>query len=104
MSIQTAKAVGLQVPSWQMAAAVPLVSVAAIIAVTPGGIGLNDLAGAGALKVFGTPFVIGAQWVLANRVLVSVSYLLVASCAIVVLCAEKVVALYIGDIIQEDNQ
>jgi hypothetical protein len=104
MSIQTAEAVGLHIAAWQMAASIPLVSVATIIAVTPGGIGLNDLAGAGALKVFGTPFAIGAQWVLANRVLVSVSYLLVASFAVVILCAEKAVAQDIGHAIQEDNQ
>jgi uncharacterized membrane protein YbhN (UPF0104 family) len=104
MSIQTAEAVGLHIPPWQMAAAVPLVSVAAIIALTPGGIGLNDLAGAGALRIFGTPFAIGAQWVLANRVLVSVSYLLVAFFAIVVLCSDKVLAHYIGGAIREDNQ
>ena len=89
MSIQTAEAVGLHIPFWHMAAAVPLVSVVTIIAVTPGGIGLNDLAGAGALDVFGTPFAIGAQWVLANRVLVSASYCLVAACAVAVLLARK---------------
>jgi uncharacterized membrane protein YbhN (UPF0104 family) len=85
MSIQTAEAVGLHIPFWQMAAAVPFVSVVTIIAVTPGGIGLNDLAGAGALDVFGTPFATGAQWVLANRVLVSASYLFVAACAAILL-------------------
>jgi uncharacterized membrane protein YbhN (UPF0104 family) len=68
-----------------MAAAVPLVSVVTIVAVTPGGIGLNDLAGAGALDLFGTPFATGAQWVLANRILLTVSYLLIAACAAIVL-------------------
>ncbi len=85
MSIQTAGAVGLHIPFWQMAAAVPFVSVVTIIAVTPGGIGLNDLAGAGALDLFGTPFATGAQWVLANRILLTVSYLLIAACAAIVL-------------------
>jgi hypothetical protein len=104
MSIQTAEAVGLHIPVWQMAAAIPLVSLANIIAVTPGGIGLNDLAGAGALKVFGTPFAIGAQWVLANRVLVSMSYLLFAVCAAIALGAGRMAAPGTGFEIQEDNQ
>ncbi|MGA3128764.1 MAG: lysylphosphatidylglycerol synthase transmembrane domain-containing protein [Candidatus Korobacteraceae bacterium] len=92
MSIQTAEAVGLHIPAWQMAAATPFVSIAFIIAVTPGGIGVNDLAGAGALDLFGTPFTIGAQWVLANRVLTVASYLLLAACSAVVLGAEGIVA------------
>jgi uncharacterized membrane protein YbhN (UPF0104 family) len=66
------------------------VSVVTIVAVTPGGIGLNDLAGAGALDVFGTSFPIGAQWVLANRVLVSASYLFVAAFATVAVCVVRI--------------
>jgi uncharacterized membrane protein YbhN (UPF0104 family) len=73
-----------------MAAAVPFVSVVTIVAVTPGGIGLNDLVGAGALDVFGTSFAIGAQWVLANRVLVSASYLFVAAFATVAVCVVRI--------------
>jgi hypothetical protein len=91
VSVEIAKAIGLQIPFWQMAAAIPIVSITNIIALTPGGIGIYDLAGAGALRVFGTPFAIGAQWVLANRVLVSTSYLLLAACAVVVLGAERIV-------------
>jgi uncharacterized membrane protein YbhN (UPF0104 family) len=87
-----------------MAAAIPFVSVANIIAVTPGGIGINDLAGAGALQVFGIPFAIGAQWVLANRVLVSASYLMFAICATIALGAGRMAAPGAGFKIQEDNQ
>ena len=89
MSIQTAEGVGLHIPVWQMAAAIPFVSVATIIAVTPGGIGLNDFAGAGALQIFGTPFATGAQWVLANRVLITASYFFVTICLAVTLGAVK---------------
>jgi hypothetical protein len=90
MSIETAEAVGLHIPAWEMAAATPFVSVATIIALTPGGFGINDLAGVGALEVFGTPFTIGAQWVLANRVLLIASYLSLAVCAAIVLGAGRV--------------
>ena len=48
-----------------------------------------SLAGAGALDLFGTPFATGAQWVLANRVLVSASYLLFAACAAVFLLSRR---------------
>jgi len=89
MSVETAEAVGLHVSLWQMAAAIPFVIFASVIALTPGGIGLNDLAGAGALDLFGTPFATGAQWVLANRVLVSASYLLFAACAAVFLLSRR---------------
>jgi hypothetical protein len=104
MSIQTAEAVKLQIPFWRMAAAIPFVSVANIVALTPGGLGLNDLAGAGALDLFGTPFAIGAQWVLANRVLVTVSYLLVAACAAILLSAEKIARPGAGNAVREDSQ
>jgi len=89
-SIATAEAVGLHIPVWQMAAAIPFVIIASVIAVTPGGIGLNELAYAGALEVFGTPFAIGAQWALANRVLVAVSYLFVAACGATLLLMCKI--------------
>jgi hypothetical protein len=104
MSIQTAGAAGLVMPAWQMAAATPLVSVANIVSITPGGIGINDLAGAGALQIFGVPFAIGAQWVLVNRVLVSGSYLLFAVCAAIALGGGRLAAPGTGFRIQEDNQ
>jgi len=89
MSVETAEAVGLHISLWQLAAAIPFVIFASIIALTPGGIGVNELAGVGTLSVFGTPFVTGAQWALANRVLVSVSYLLFAVCAAVLLLSRR---------------
>lgn len=90
ISIQTADAVGIYIPFWHMAAAIPFVSLASIIALTPGGFGLNDFAGAGALALFGTPFATGAQWVLANRVLIATTYLLFATCASIALYAGKI--------------
>jgi hypothetical protein len=92
MSIETAEAVGLHFPPWQMAAAIPFVVIASIIGVTPGGLGVNELALAGALEVFGTPFTIGAQWALANRVIVAASYFFVAACAATLLGARRITA------------
>jgi uncharacterized membrane protein YbhN (UPF0104 family) len=85
MSTQTAAAVGLHIPLWQMAAAIPLVIFATLIAITPGGLGVNEFTCAAALKAFGTPFSTGAQWAIANRILVAMSYFFVAACALIVL-------------------
>lgn len=90
LSVQMAEAVGLHIPVWQMAAATPLVTAATVIAVTPGGIGINDLAFAGALRIFGTPFSVGAQWVVSSRILGAVSYFLVAALATMALAVVKI--------------
>jgi hypothetical protein len=90
MSIQTADAIGLHIPLWQMAAAIPVVVFASVIALTPGGLGVNELAAVAALKLFGTPLAAAAQWALANRVLVAESYFFVAVCAAVIVGAEKI--------------
>jgi len=92
MSIQTADALGSHIPLWQMAAAIPFVVFASVIALTPGGIGVNELTAVTALKAFGTPLAVAAQWALGNRVLVAVSYFLVAACAVIMLGAEKMMA------------
>jgi hypothetical protein len=81
MSIETAKAVGLHIPLWHMAAAIPFVVFASVIALTPGGLGINELAGTAALTLFGTSVSVGAQWALANRILVTLSYFAVTLCA-----------------------
>jgi uncharacterized membrane protein YbhN (UPF0104 family) len=69
MAGQTAEAINAPIPLWHLAAAIPFVVLACVLAVTPGGIGVNELTSASALRIFGTPFSIGAQWAVANRVL-----------------------------------
>jgi uncharacterized membrane protein YbhN (UPF0104 family) len=92
MSVQTAEAINVHIPIWQMAASVPFVVMASVIALTPGGLGVNELTSVTALKIFGTPLAVGAQWALANRALVAVSYFFVATCAIVLLGAQRLVS------------
>jgi uncharacterized membrane protein YbhN (UPF0104 family) len=82
MAAQTAEAVHANIPLWQMAAAVPFVVIATVIAVTPGGIGVNELTSVTALHVFGTPLTVAAQWSVANRVLCTAACFLVAGSAI----------------------
>ena len=81
MAEETAEAVAAPIPLWHLAAAVPFVYLAAALAATPGGIGVNELTLAGALKMFGTRFSVAAPWVLVNRVLG------VASCFFIALAA-----------------
>jgi len=69
MADETSRAVALSVPVWHLAAAMPFVVISSALAVTPGGIGLNELTYTTALTLFGTPLAIAAQWSLANRVL-----------------------------------
>jgi len=92
MSNQTAEAIGLHIPLWHMAAAIPFAVIASLIALTPGGLGINELTSAAALSFFGTPLAVGAQWALANRVLIVVSYFVVALCAATVLLIGKMTA------------
>lgn len=89
MAEQTAQAIHAHIPLWDMAAAVPFVVIATVIAVTPGGIGVNELTCATALKLFGTPLAVAAQWTLANRVLATASCFGVAACAAILWAVEK---------------
>lgn len=89
MAGQTAAAIHVRIPLWHMAAAVPFVVIATAIAVTPGGIGVNELTSAAALKLFGTPLVIAVQWSLANRVLATASCFVIAACAGIILAIEQ---------------
>jgi hypothetical protein len=97
MAAQTAEAIHAPIPLWHMAAAVPFVFIATIVAVTPGGIGVNELTSATALKFFGTPLAIAAQWSLANRFLVTASCFAVATCASIVWVVEKTATSDTGD-------
>jgi hypothetical protein len=69
----SASAVPLEIPIWRLAAALPFAVVGNALAVTPGGLGVNEWAASSALFAFGTPFGIAAQWALANRALVAVA-------------------------------
>lgn len=89
MSMQTAGMVGARIDFSQMAMAIPLVMVASLVALTPGGLGINELSCAAALKMAGIPLTIGAQWALANRVLVAASYCVIALGMAVIVCGEK---------------
>jgi uncharacterized membrane protein YbhN (UPF0104 family) len=81
MAGQAAEAIGVHIPLWHLAAAMPFVIIACVIVVTPAGLGVNELSYATTLHLFGTPLQVGAQWALANRFLVASSCFVVAACA-----------------------
>ncbi len=82
MARETALAIGAPISLWQMAAMVPFVVVTNVLAITPGGIGVNELTAVTALKTFGVPTATAAEWSLANRVLIMASSFLVGSLAL----------------------
>ena len=77
MAIATTYAVGLNVSALQLAAALPLVVLATALAVTPGGIGINEWTFAAALTAFGADFETATQFALVNRVLVAAAALMI---------------------------
>jgi len=78
---ETAAAVGTPLRLWHIAAAVPFVVLASALAITPGGVGVNELTYAAALSLFGSPFSIGASWAIVNRILGMASCYVVAGIA-----------------------
>ncbi len=90
MAGQSAAAIGARIPLWHLAAAMPFVILACVVAITPGALGVNELSYASALHLFGTPLAVGAQWALANRVLVAASCFAVAAFAASAVLVEKI--------------
>jgi len=89
---QTASAMRMNIPLWHLAAAAPFVFLAGILAITPGALGVNELTASAALKMFGTPLAVAAQWSLANRILSTASYFIIAICAGAVVGASAAIA------------
>jgi hypothetical protein len=62
---------------------------------------MNEFTAASALSLFGTAFMIGASWTLANRILVTLSYFVVALGAAAILGVRRVMAAKWGSAIEE---
>jgi hypothetical protein len=73
MGAASANAVALDVPLWRLAAALPFAAITNALAITPGGLGINEWAASSVLFALGTPFQVSAQWAVVNRVLVAVA-------------------------------
>ena len=92
MADQTAEAIDVHIPLWHMAAAMPFAALSSLIAVTPGGVGVNELTSATVLNLFGTPLTITSQWAVANRLLVVGSCFLTAAVAIMMQLLKRALA------------
>jgi uncharacterized membrane protein YbhN (UPF0104 family) len=82
MAAEVCAAIGVHIPTWHLAASIPLVILACVLVVTPGGIGIGELSYAGVLHVFGTPVDVAVQWAVAARILISGSCFMVAAVAV----------------------
>jgi hypothetical protein len=69
----SAQAIGADLPLWHLAASLPFAVIANALAITPGGLGVNEWTVSSALFALGTPFQTSAQWAVVNRVLVAVA-------------------------------
>lgn len=78
MAEQIAVMTGADIRLWTMAAAIPFAAISNFVAITPGGVGVNELTSVTALHVFGTPSAIASQWAITNRILMTESYFIVA--------------------------
>jgi uncharacterized membrane protein YbhN (UPF0104 family) len=84
MAGATTWAVGLDVPLWQLSAAMPFVLLAAAVPLTPGGLGMVEWAFASALVAYGTRFEIAAQWAVLNRLIVTIAAIAIGIAGVLV--------------------
>lgn len=91
MAGETSRAIGSTIPLWQLAASMPFVVLSNALAITPGGIGLNEFTFTTALRMFGTPLTAAAEWSLANRALTAASAFAIAACTAVVILLRSLI-------------
>jgi hypothetical protein len=97
MATRAADAIGVHIVFWRMAAALPFATFANLIAVTPGGVGVNELASVTALHLFGIPLAAASDWALANRLLLTASCFAVLACAFVMMVIPRLTANRVHD-------
>lgn len=78
MAGETSAAIHAGVPLWHLGVAMPFAVLSAAAGITPGGLGISEFTYAGVLSALGTPLAVSTQWAVANRLLISGSYLLLA--------------------------
>lgn len=90
MAEQTSIMAGTHISLWRMAAAVPFSVLSNFIAVTPGGVGVNELTSVTALHAFGVPLDVATLWALANRLLATAACITVTACAFLIVGAKRI--------------
>lgn len=83
----SAQTTSAQVAVWQLAVSMPFAIFANAVAITPGGLGVNEWTMSTVLVALGVPFHSAAQWAVVNRLLVAAAAVLcgVAGAAVAVL-------------------
>jgi hypothetical protein len=79
MAGETSAAIHAGVPLWHLGVAMPFAVFSAAAGITPGGLGISEFTYAGVLRALGTPLAVSTQWALANRLLISAGYLILAA-------------------------
>ena len=78
MTGQVSSGIHIGIPLWRLAAAVPFGLLAAVVGITPGGLGVTEAAYATVLNLSGLPLALSTQWAIANRLLSSAAAFVVA--------------------------
>jgi uncharacterized membrane protein YbhN (UPF0104 family) len=89
MASQTTAAIHADIPLWHLAATIPFALLAAVVGITPGGLGVTEFTYAAVLSLFGTPLAVTTQWAIANRLLSSASAFVIATIGSAVLFSDK---------------
>ena len=76
------RAIGLDIEIWKLGAALPFPVVAIAIAATPAGLGVNEVAMAFGLSLFGVPTEIAVEWTIAGRVVATIASLTIGACGL----------------------
>jgi uncharacterized membrane protein YbhN (UPF0104 family) len=88
----SAGAAGAQVAAWQLAVSIPFAIFANALAITPGGLGVNEWTMCTVLVALGVSFQNAAQWALVNRMRVAAAAVLcgVVGATVAILLRRKV--------------
>lgn len=89
MAVMTSRAVGIDIPLWQIGGMMPFGVLANLIAITPGALGINEWTMVSVLVMFGPSFSVSAQWAVVNRVLMAGASFIVGLVAVTVAVAVR---------------
>jgi hypothetical protein len=90
MTREVSVGIHIAIPLWRLAAAVPFGLLAAVVGITPGGLGLSEAAYATFFNLSGLPLAVSTQWAIANRLLGCAAAFVAAAFGVMVAVAGRV--------------
>jgi hypothetical protein len=87
---QVSSGVHIAIPLWRLGAAVPFGLLAAVVGITPGGLGLSEAAYATFFKLSGLSLALSTQWAMANRLLATAAIFIVGGVGAMLVVAGRV--------------